>query len=78
MLIGERAVQEVGNDGVKDSVAQVLEALVVGPAPVVEFHGLGAVDHRQLVQADVARVVSGDAVYKNIKLLILDEKEPYE
>jgi hypothetical protein len=39
---------------------------------------LGAVHHGQLVILDVVRIVAGNAVNKNIKLLILNEKELYD
>ena len=32
----------------------------------------------QLIELDVAGIIARDAVNKNIKLLILDEKELYE
>ena len=78
VLVGELAVQVVGHHRVEHGVAQEFQALVVGPAAVFGLDGLGTVHHGQLVEPDVAGVVASDAVYKNIKLLILDEKELYE
>ena len=74
----EGGVEEIGHHSIENSIAQKLETLIVGPSPVGEFHRFGAMHHRKLVEPDVSRVVTGDVVYKNIKLLILDEKELYE
>ena len=78
MLFGVVGVEVFGYYAVEHGVAKKLQALVVGPASVGHAHGLAAVHQRELVDADVARVVAGNLVYKNIKLLILYEKEPYE
>ena len=72
------AVEEIGDHIVDDGVAQEFQSLIVGPPPVLELDRPGTVNHRQLIELDVAGIVACDAVYKNIKLLILDEKELYE
>ncbi len=74
----KRLVEKVGDNGVDHSVAEELQAFVVGPVAIFCLDGLGAVHHGEFVEVDILRVVASDAVNKNIKLLILDEKEPYE
>jgi len=78
VLGGVSLVEEIGDYGVEDGVAQVFQPLVIGPASVGHLHGLGTVYHGQLVELDVVRIVAGGSMNKNIKLLILDEKELYE
>ena len=78
MLVGESGVEEVGHHIVEHGVPEEFQTLIVGPAAVTQLDGLGTVHHGQLVVLDAAGIVAGNAVNKNIKLLILDEKELYE
>jgi len=71
-------VIEVGcHHAIEHGIAQILEPLIVHPVPVVVFHRHGAVHQCQLIIGNVAWQEAGNAVYKNIKLLILGEKELY-
>ena len=78
MLGGILVIQIVGHHQVENSIAQILQALIVGPVTIGQLHRLAAVDKCQLVQVDAMGVKPSDAMNKNIKLLILDEKELYE
>ena len=78
VFVGKVMIEIVGHDEVEDGVAQVFQALIVGPAAVGQLDGLGAVHEGELVGRNVVGIEPGDASYKNIKLLILDEKELYE
>jgi len=78
VFAGIGAVEEIGDHVVDDGVAQELQPLVIGPTAVSKLDRPRAMDHRQLIELDVAGIVTRDAVNKNIKLLILDEKELYE
>ena len=78
VLLGILVVEVGCHHQVEHGVAQILEPLVVHPLAACRLHGHGAVHEGQLVECDVARVEACDAMYKNVKLLILGEKELYE
>lgn len=78
VLAGIGVVEEIGHNSIHDGIAQELQPFIVGPLPALQFHWSGAMDHRQLIELDVTGIVARDTVNKNIKLLILDEKELYE
>ena len=77
MFVRECGVEEIGDRVVEYRIAQEFKALVVDPSPVRGLYRLGTVYHRQFVELDVSWIVARDAMNKNIKLLILDEKELY-
>ena len=78
VFVGECDIQEMGNYVVKNGIAQEFKPLVVGPFAGFNLDWLGAVHNSQFVQVDIAGIVASDAMYKNIKLLLLDEKQLYE
>ena len=77
MLVGESGEEEIGDHVIEHGITEKFEPLVVDPMSVRCSHGHGTVYHSQFVWFDVARVVAGNLMNKNIKLLILDEKELY-
>ena len=77
VFFGITVIKVGSHHAIEHGVAQILKALVVHPVPDIVFHRHGAVHQGQLVIVDVAWQEASDAVYKNIKLLILGEKELY-